>query len=522
MLGNEKKQDFASRLSNVAQKVVDFIDSEIPDCSAYFTDKIEEGVLELLNVDKPKVMVYGIYNSGKSTLINSLCKEEVAEMADRPMTDQISEYDRGDYYLVDSPGVDAPIEHELVTEEYLNKCHVILFVISSKGVFEDRANYQKLANLVVKDIPFIIVLNDRGTAIDKSWSEEEKKKAKFDHDQELKVIQYKIIQNLIKESRDNKIVDKYEVIVLNAKKALTGIIREKPQLYAASGVDFLERRIGQIISNDASIAALFKQPIVNLKECLAEVEKIITQSISGNSFEDFGLKISIIESNKENLLQELKVMTRQIVNSHTDELTNSYMNGDYEVFESVVNTVFRDTDSLYSDYTNKLLVYFERNFKGFNLYLNPMSNLVFDPYDVKQKGKVSSGESIEEYKMEELPEEKKGFWDFLKSQKKREQEKKERMEAEARIKNEYAQYKMQEQIRKKQEARQAAACDLDDLCRLMIDIVTTGMHEKYDDLISKIQEIDCLNKQNLENGNRQMKILREIRNEVMSIENAMV
>ena len=215
-------------------------------------------------------------------------------------------------------------------------------------------------------------------------------------------------------------------------------------------------------------------------------------------------------------------MTRQIVNSHVDELTNSYMNGDYEVFESVVNTVFRDTDSLYADYTNKLLVYVERNFKEFNLFLNPMSNLVFDPYDVKQKGKDSFGESTEEYKMEELPEEKKGFWDFLKSQKKREQEKKERMEAEARIKNEYAQYKMQEQIRRKQEARQAAACDLDDLSRLMIDIVTTGMHEKYDYLISQIQEIDCLNKQNLENGNRQMKILREIRNEVMSIENAMV
>ena len=106
-----------------------------------------------------------------------------------------------------------------------------------------------------------------------------------------------------------------------------------------------------------------------------------------------------LNESKENLLQELKIMTRQIVNSHVDELTNSYMNGDYEVFESVVNTVFRDTDSLYADYTNKLLVYVERNFKEFNLFLNPMSNLVFDPYDVKQKGKDSFGESTEEYKM---------------------------------------------------------------------------------------------------------------------------
>ena len=98
-------------------------------------------------------------------------------MADRPMTDQISEYDRGDYYLVDSPGVDAPIAHEIVTEEFLNKCHIILFVISTKGLFEDRDNYIRLAKLIAKEIPFIIVLNDRGAAMKKEWSEEERKRA---------------------------------------------------------------------------------------------------------------------------------------------------------------------------------------------------------------------------------------------------------------------------------------------------------------------------------------------------------
>lgn len=524
VLGSEKKQDFASRLNIIARRIIDFICEELPDCSTYFVDKIEEDVTALLDVDKPKVMVYGIYNSGKSTLINSLCKEEVAEMADRPMTDQISEYDRGDYYLVDSPGVDAPIEHEMVTEEYLNKCHVILFVISSKGVFEDRANYKKLARLVDKDIPFIIVLNDRGTAIDKNWSDDEKKKAKFEHEQELNIIQYKIIQNLIKESNNSKIAEKYEVVVLNAKKALTGILREKPQLYAASGVDFLEKRIGQLISNDASIGKLFKQPIINLKECIAETEKIITQSMSGNSSEDFGSKINIIESSKENILQELKVMTRQIVNSHADELTNSYMSGDYEIFEGLSNSVFRDVDDLYTNYTSKLLGYVKRNFKDLNLYLNPMSNLDFDPYSVKQRKIAVFNEKVEEpqHQMEELPPEKKGFFDFLKSQKKREKEKRERLEAEARIKNEYAQYKIEEQIRKKQEMRQAASCDLDDLCRLMIDIVTTGMHDMYDEIISQIQKIDCLNKQNLKNGNRQMKILREIRNDLISVENEII
>ena len=58
-------------------------------------------------------------------------------------------------------------------------------------------------------------------------TEEQKKKVKFEHEQELRIIQYKIIQNLIKESNDNKIAEKYEVVVLNAKKALTGVLKEK-------------------------------------------------------------------------------------------------------------------------------------------------------------------------------------------------------------------------------------------------------------------------------------------------------
>ena len=213
---SRKKKDYADQLGGIANEFIKFIEKEFTDYNTYFIDKINKNVVSLLNVEKPKVMVYGIYNSGKSTLINSLCKEEVAEMADRPTTDKISEYDRGDYYLIDSPGVDAPIEHELVTEEYLNKCHVILFVISSKGIFEDRENYKKLENLIAKDIPFIIVLNERGTAVGKDWTEERKKQAKFDYDQEIKIIQYKIIQNLIQESNNKNIAEKYEVVVVNA------------------------------------------------------------------------------------------------------------------------------------------------------------------------------------------------------------------------------------------------------------------------------------------------------------------
>lgn len=516
-----RRIDTASHLNEIAARFQEFVEMEFLDFSSYFVEKIENNVCDLLNVDKPKVMVYGIYNSGKSTLINSLCKEEVAEMADRPMTDQISEYDRGDYYLVDSPGVDAPIQHELVTEEHINRCHIILFVISSKGLFEDRTNYEKLANLIKKDIPFVIVLNDRGCPIRKEWSDEQKKRAKFDHDQELKIIQYKIIENLIKISNDKNIADKYEVVILNAKKAWMGVQKNKPQLYKVSGVEFLDKRITQLLTSETAIAKIFKQPISNMKDCLNEIEKMVTQTMSGNSSEDFGIRLHTLERKKDNIMEDMRILTRQAVQNYLDELTNSYVNGDTDVFETIANTVFMDIDDRYSAKLNELLVYVDRNFKDLNLFIDSTSNLVFDSSG-KIGSKFPADEDIQNSKQEEediILKEKVGFWDFLKSRKKREKEKQERLEHEAELRNKRAQYKVQESIRKKQEARQLAGSDLDVLYREFNAMVSQGMDEKYDDLISQIQQIDCLNKQVKEDGERQMEKVRELRKELAEIEN---
>ena len=47
-------------------------------------EQVNKKVLGLLQEQKPKVLVYGIYNAGKSTLVNVLCGKEVAEVGDRP------------------------------------------------------------------------------------------------------------------------------------------------------------------------------------------------------------------------------------------------------------------------------------------------------------------------------------------------------------------------------------------------------------------------------------------------------
>lgn len=68
-----------------------------------------------------------------------------------------------------------------------------------------------------------------------------KKKAlrRAEHEQEIKSVQYKIIENLTRATGDKNITQKYEVYVLNAKKALTGIHKNRLQLYEASNAQVL-------------------------------------------------------------------------------------------------------------------------------------------------------------------------------------------------------------------------------------------------------------------------------------------
>ena len=52
------------------------------------------------------IMVYGVYNAGKSTLINALIGQNIAPAGDIPLTDRVDEYRWGQYAILDTPGVD--------------------------------------------------------------------------------------------------------------------------------------------------------------------------------------------------------------------------------------------------------------------------------------------------------------------------------------------------------------------------------------------------------------------------------
>lgn len=236
-------------------------------------EQVNKKVLGLLQKQKPKVLVYGIYNAGKSTLVNVLCGKEVAEVGDRPTTAKTQPYDAGKYVLMDTPGIDAPIEHEMEADENMNNCHVILFVVSSKGGFESRKNYERMVEMIQRGLPFYIILNDRGSA---TTDEQE-------HQRELESIQQKIITNLIQVSGDDHIDEKYEVITLNTKRAWTGIQKGKQLLVEKSGIQVLQRRLENLLQENGALQWI-STPLSTLKELLEEATDELHKQLGNEEY----------------------------------------------------------------------------------------------------------------------------------------------------------------------------------------------------------------------------------------------
>lgn len=183
---------------------------------------------------QPEVLLYGTYNAGKSTLVNALVGRHQAATADAPCTTAVAEIQRGEYLLIDTPGIDAPVEHEQISRDRLCKVDSVVFVLSAAGQFDETKTIDELAALLAAKVPVIAVFNHKsgggdavvGTLVSK----------------ELKLAMLKLRENLGKRVGAERAAA-LEVLLVNAKTAWTGVEKAKPELVAASGLHVLERAI---------------------------------------------------------------------------------------------------------------------------------------------------------------------------------------------------------------------------------------------------------------------------------------
>ncbi|MCA2017769.1 50S ribosome-binding GTPase [Vibrio tritonius] len=224
-------------------------------------DSVYAELKEKLDDNTLQVMLYGAYNAGKSTLINALIGQEKATVNDIPTTDTVDYYDWNGYRLLDTPGVNAPIDHEQTTIEQIKRTQVMLFVIR-EGDQDSKDLYQRLFEMIKLNKKIFIVLNHQLT-----------------NDSDKVTAYQKIIQILCHKASEygvsNESIQQIKVLSMNVKTALTGRLKDNhPQLLERSGYsEFIEvfddwlkstdNQDNQLSGIKSAVDELWYKPVIN-------------------------------------------------------------------------------------------------------------------------------------------------------------------------------------------------------------------------------------------------------------------
>ncbi len=210
--------------------------AEIESFSSQLTERLEN--------QKPRIMVYGVYNAGKSTLLNALIGREEAKMSDRPETSTITSYQWNGYTLLDTPGIDAPEADERIARTEIDRSDVILFVVAFGGAIEESTTWEELVDILKRGRKVLIILNNKN-ALDPESESYQKIAEKFRSN----------LQYIAKEKGLSNL-ELPMICLVDAKTALLGKIENEEDLIEISGILSLERSLGDFLQSCDSYTVL--------------------------------------------------------------------------------------------------------------------------------------------------------------------------------------------------------------------------------------------------------------------------
>ena len=221
-------KNYQSILAEKARRVETFF-KKYPDAAGELENTFADINATKISKIEPEIMVYGIFDAGKSSILNELIGEDKAEIGIVPTTDKVTHYGWQGYKIADTPGIFAPIEHEEVTEAHLKKADIVLFVMSGDGLCEREENYLRMKKIAEVGKKIIIVLNDKNGDLGK-------------RDENIQIIKQKIAVNM-KSVGIEDVDEKYCIVTVNALRARKGRTENKPLLVEKSGLNELKNVI---------------------------------------------------------------------------------------------------------------------------------------------------------------------------------------------------------------------------------------------------------------------------------------
>ncbi|MBQ6976208.1 MAG: 50S ribosome-binding GTPase [Selenomonadaceae bacterium] len=287
-------KDYQSILGEKAARVQSFFE-KYPKESSALAPKFFETNEKKIRSTEPEIMVYGIYNAGKSSILNELMGADKAAVNDVPTTDSVTYYEWQGYKIADTPGIFAPIAHEQVTQNHLQKADIVLFVMSTTGSNEKAENYQRMKEIADAGKKIIIVLNDKNGDMGRN-------------DENIQVIKRQVAVNMQKVGIDN-VDEKYCIVTVNAARAKKGRTENKKNLLAKSGLDELKNIILTELKSTTSFEIL-RGGIRQIENILEEFIK----NLEGNENSELIKNMNrVLESfNKQ------KISIRRQINTYID------------------------------------------------------------------------------------------------------------------------------------------------------------------------------------------------------------
>lgn len=274
---------------------------------------IRKMVAEKRSSPNASIMVYGVYNAGKSTLINALIGEaDRAKVADRPETDRVVRYRWREFEILDTPGIDAPISHQEVTEEQLCSVDVVIFVVNPLGVIEEAKTLSALLNLVKRKKKVILVLNCKNK-LEPLASEKIKDQLR------------QRLQDMAHDRGLSKVLKEIIILEVNAKTALKAKLELKKNLLENSGFPVLERELYSFlnsISENDILSSFIAELIAFLDETLLLLENN-NNSASTSQIDSFFSEISRREINIRDSLKGLVEAKSSFLEKHVYRIISS-------------------------------------------------------------------------------------------------------------------------------------------------------------------------------------------------------
>jgi len=274
------------------------------------------------------VMMYGVYNAGKSTLINALLGQEKAEMNDVPTTSMIQEYKWKNFIIYDTPGIDAPKDHEAITKEHLLSVDGVVFVVNPSGAIEEMDTLVKLVDLLAAHKRVFLVLNEK-------------------HEQSTENFLYlknsvrERIQSIASQRGLHDILKDIPILRINAKRALSGHLRQEPAFLEASGYIEFEAELNKFllsISDQDVIKRLSSALQHFLLDCQMDIQSVNNDELL---------------THYQNLVQKIEIQyfesKRRLMNSIIQNQQNIYQKSkaamlrDPNQSESVINSVYEQS-----------------------------------------------------------------------------------------------------------------------------------------------------------------------------------